>query len=172
MVPRLLALAGDARISSARSYGAFNRGSLAKVQAAIVRVTRVPARGHPAFGGKPFIAALARVLEPVAHPGSSLTGVPPTGTCPPDNSSATLRCARIAALILRDIPVVSGRSRLLVKTVGLRARRLPRSGLKSVHRTNLRAPFTPDRVIHPETGEPAEHEVILHLLPQLPLRTG
>ena len=44
--------------------------------------------------------------------------MPSTEKWSSDNSGATSRCARSAAITLRDISVVSSRSRFLVKTVG------------------------------------------------------
>lgn len=60
-----------------------------------------------AFGWKLFIDAQA------------LMSVPSTEKCSSDSSGATARCARIAAITLRDISVVSSRSRFFVNTVGL-----------------------------------------------------
>ncbi len=59
-----------------------------------------------AFGWKLFMEAQA------------FTSVPSTEKWSSDKSGATSRWARIAAITLRDIPVVSSRSRFLVKTVG------------------------------------------------------
>lgn len=62
----------------------------------------------PALGWKLFIDAHA------------LTSVPSTEKCSSDSRGATSRWARIAAITLRDISVVSSRSRYLLKTVGTR----------------------------------------------------
>jgi hypothetical protein len=51
---------------------------------------------------------------------NAFTSVPSTEKWSSDRSGATARWARIAAITLRDIPVVSSRSRFLVNTVGLR----------------------------------------------------
>ena len=48
----------------------------------------------------------------------AFTRVPSTERWSSDSSGATSRCARIAAMILRDISVVSSRSRFFVNTVG------------------------------------------------------
>ena len=61
-----------------------------------------------AFGRKLFIDTQA------------FTSVPSTETWSSDRRGATSRCARIAAMTLRDISVVRSRSWFLVKTVGLR----------------------------------------------------
>ena len=44
--------------------------------------------------------------------------VPSTEKCSSDSSGATSRWARIAAITLRDMSVVSSRSRFFVNTVG------------------------------------------------------
>jgi len=98
---------------------------------------------------------------------NALTSVPSTGKCSSDKSGATSRCARIAASTLRATSVVSSRSRFFVNTAGLRPG-APRSGLKSVRWTDIRAPFTPHRVIDAQPDEPTEHKVILHLFHRLP----
>jgi len=49
---------------------------------------------------------------------NALTSVPSTEKCSSDRSGATSRWARIAAITLRDISVVSSRSRFFEKTVG------------------------------------------------------
>jgi hypothetical protein len=69
-----------------------------------------------AFGWKLFIDAQA------------LTSVPSTEKWSSDKSGATSRWARIAAITLRDISVVSSRSRFLLKTVGLRPGASPVQG--------------------------------------------
>ena len=48
----------------------------------------------------------------------AFTKVPSTEKCSSDRSGATSRCARIAAMILRDILVLISRSRFFVNTVG------------------------------------------------------
>ena len=48
----------------------------------------------------------------------TLIKVPSTEKCSSDNNGATSRCARIAAITLRDISVVISRSRFFVNTVG------------------------------------------------------
>ena len=65
-----------------------------------------------AFGWKLFIEARAFKM--------ALISVPSTGKCASDRSGLTSGCARIAAITLRDISVVSSRSRFLVNAVGLR----------------------------------------------------
>ena len=52
--------------------------------------------------------------------GHALISVPSTEKCSSDSSGATSRWARMAARNLRDMSVVSSRSRFLVNTVGLR----------------------------------------------------
>lgn len=85
------------------------------------------------FGWKPFINAQA------------LTRVPSTEKWSSDNSGATSRCAKIAAITLRDISDVSSRSQFL--------------GTPS-------APIPDHQCPPPRTSE---QQVILHLLHQLPL---
>lgn len=69
-----------------------------------------------AIGWKLFVEAQA------------FTNVPSTEKCSSDGSGATSRCARIAAITLRDMSVVSSRSRFFVNTVGLRPGASPVQG--------------------------------------------
>ncbi len=48
----------------------------------------------------------------------AFTNVPSTEKWSPDRSAATSRCARMAAITLRDMSVVRRRSRFLLNTVG------------------------------------------------------
>ena len=64
-------------------------------------------------GGLPSVFGWKLFMEAQA-----LISVPSTEKCSSDKSGATSRCARIAAITLRAMSVVSSRSRFLVNTVG------------------------------------------------------
>lgn len=113
-----------------------------------------------------------------------MTSVPSTEKCSSDKGSATSRCAKneegqqtfrgsvypTNAITGAATSRWSAAGRGFGEHGGPTALRFARSGLTSVHWTDVRAPFTPDRIVYAEADKPAEHEVILHLLQQLPLR--
>lgn len=75
----------------------------------------------------------------------ALISVPSTEKCSSDSSGLTSDWARTAAMNLRDISVVSRRSRFFVN---------------------------PDWIVDAKAHEPAEQEIIPHLLHELPLRAS